>query len=174
VSDPQVADVNGDGLCDLSYLSGAEGNRRLTVLKGLPPVEWRRPGNWRPARDYDGDGLAELVAVRSGLLEARSGRDHHILWRLNVRSTYASTPLSMHLDVNGDGISDFVLMEGGQDEARFHETIAAISGKDGRRLWTAPDFGLTSGSTNSSGGGPTSAILTATADRRFSSPATST
>lgn len=159
VADPQVADINNDGIADLTYITGESGSQRMTVLRGATPVEWRRPANWFPARDYDGDHIADFLETRSegqtSIRVAHSGRDGRIVWQAKVRPAYIS-PLNpvLHLDCNHDGTSDMVLMEHCQDHSGSCQTVAAVSGKDGRRLWTAPPFGFESASAGSSGGGP--------------------
>ncbi len=161
VADPQVADVNSDGIPDLFHLAGAQGSRWLTVFKGLPPVEWRRPGDWQVAGDFDGDGVADFREWQTdefskSVLAARSGANGRILWQATVQPHTNSGPMRRMIDVgiDGDGVSDIVLLE---EVASGHgnvHAVSAFSGKDGRRLWTADDFGLMAGSTSSSGGGP--------------------
>ncbi|HEY2253314.1 MAG TPA: VCBS repeat-containing protein, partial [Planctomycetaceae bacterium] len=161
VADPQIADVNGDGIPDLFHLAATQGSRRLTVVKGAPPVDWRRTGDWQPASDYDGDGIPEFREWRTTensqtLLAARSGVDGRILWQSNIRPDTNSNPRRRIIDVddiNGDAIPDIVLLEQLSTRGDSH-AVSAFSGRDGHRLWTAGDFGLKSGSSGSSGGGP--------------------
>lgn len=158
VSEPQVADINSDGIPDLFYLAGPQGSRRLTVFKGSPPVDWRRPGNWQTAGDYDGDGIADFREWHTAetVLAARSGANGRILWQANIRPDTNSPAdrRSMDVDVDGDAAADIVLLEQISTERGNGTAVSAFSGKNGRRIWTAKDFGLQSGSTSSSGGGP--------------------
>ncbi|MFN0051920.1 MAG: protein kinase domain-containing protein [Planctomycetales bacterium] len=161
VSDPQVADFDSDGIPDLFHLAGSQGSRRLAVFKGVPPVDWRRSGDRQPADDYDGDGIPDFLEWRSDVssdtrLVAFSGATDRILWESTLQPDSNSSPQQRqtNVDVNGDEVADVVVLEHLTTNSGGRSAVSAISGKDGSRLWTAADFGLQSGSTSSSGGGP--------------------
>jgi hypothetical protein len=167
VADPKLADFNGDGLADIYYYyfqsssAGLENYRNLVALRGTPPEPWRQLGDWTPAQDFDGDGVAELVNWEG---RARSGNDGRILWHARAESSksyyhvggilrqegFLSPPLPQG-DLNGDGTPDLVAIEdvmrrnatGGYGAAKV---VSAYSGKDGCKLWTAEDNGMSSGS----------------------------
>ncbi len=158
VAEPQVADLNADGISDLYYLADSQGSRRLTVLKGSPPYDWRRSGDWKPGQDYDGDGQIDFLKLpahgdRTPKLAAVSGRDFRPLWQTELRPlSFDMAPL-VTSDVNGDGMFDVVSWDMFDSAHGNQNTISAISGKNGERLWKAREFGLQAGSTSSSGGG---------------------
>jgi serine/threonine protein kinase len=139
VGEVHVADINGDGMADLYHLSAALGSRRFVVFRGLPPTVWRRPGNWRPAKDYDGDGASDFLDMQRDGITARSGRDGRKLWQVKTPSVLGP----LHVDVDGDGVHDVVVVERTSEAWPNGDGVfAAYSGKDGRRLWTGPDIGL--------------------------------
>lgn len=161
VADPQVADINSDGIPDLFHLAGSQGRRRLTAFKGLPGALWRRPGNWQTAGDYDGDDIADFREWHTDefsktFLVARAGASGRILWQAPIRPDTNSRPENriLDVDVDGDEAPDVVLFEEISIEHGNKSAVSAFSGKNGRRLWTASDFGLQTGSTSASGGGP--------------------
>lgn len=153
IANPQLLDMDGDDLLDLYCLADTQGARRLTVLKGMPPSDWRRPGNWQPARDFDGDGIVDFLGLEGGNLGAMAGTDHHQLWRADALSVSVSPGFSViHMDVNGDQTSDIVMLAGYADEHRSRTGLMAISGRDGKQIWLSNLAGLNGGSQSSSGG----------------------
>ena len=149
IGEPQVADLNSDGLPDLFHLASSHGTRRLIAFKGLPPIEWRRPGNLRPGADYNGDGIVDFLEIGAGL-NARSGSDGRLLWHadINLPQYFPQAPL-LSVDVDGDGVADIVVLEGYTATVgdAFHSTmmsrvtVSAFSGKDGHQIWRGPDLG---------------------------------
>lgn len=162
VGNPECADLTGDGIPDIMYLTGAQGSQKLLAIRGALPAEWRRPGNWKPIPDVNGDAFADFVETKRSFqdwqpssLIAHSGRDGQILWRTEIRPPYSAGPDQiLHPDLNADGTPDLIFFEQGVQNPGSTQTVAAISGSDGKRLWTAPDFGMQNGSTSNSGGGP--------------------
>ncbi len=156
IGNVQVADINSDGLPDLFHLASSQGARRLVVFKGLPPLDWRRPGNLRAGGDYDGDGIVDYLEVGAGLT-ARSGSDGRLLWHANVSMDdyYPRTPL-LSVDVDGDGVADVVVLERYfASIGNSRVTVSAFSGKDGHLIWRGPDFGpLNLSGSSGWGGGP--------------------
>jgi hypothetical protein len=170
----EVADFNGDGIADLFYWKFLNaiyqygfGAAKLAVIPGALPEPWRRFGTWTAAQDFDGDGFTDLLALGDADLAARSGRDGHRLWQpqktgavspSNLRQAFISPPVPDG-GLDGDGHPDIVRF----DEVRkvdpdgrsrgSYPTVSAFSGKDGHRLWTAPDFGMNSTGSSGSGGG---------------------
>lgn len=157
---PQVADFNGDGIPDLCYTIAPQGAPRLVGLAGRAPEPWRKFDVWQPAEDFDGDGFTDLVQSGNQHVTAVSGRDGRALWQSSVRYTswtelnklFVAPPMP-YGDLDGDGVPDIVRFDGGGtrqlEDTRSYtnfDTLAAFSGKDGHRLWTADDFGFSSGS----------------------------
>ncbi|MCY3017972.1 MAG: protein kinase [Planctomycetota bacterium] len=156
------ADLNRDGIQDLVF-RGPE-PQELCAIRGMPPLVWQRLGDWRPTQDFDGDGIADLV--RSGYsLAAVSGNDGHVLWQSDVgsgsgdklplpRPTVGRVGNSPYGDLDGDGTPDF-LEVGGQvhprgswDSAWYNFELHAVSGKTGRRIWSAEDLRVERGDDN--------------------------
>ena len=145
---PEVFDVNGDGLLDLvgfdlPMLAQRGGEGRLRAIKGLPPTAWRTIGRDFVRRDsdrgqdYNGDGYGDLFSSDDG--SAISGRDGSVLWKNDslIGAHVVSNPLP-DADLDGDGTPDLLAMP-----AKFFELstktakVVAASGRDGRTLWTA-------------------------------------
>jgi outer membrane protein assembly factor BamB len=165
VANPECIDLTGDGIPDTTYHSGTAGSQKLLTIRGTLPAEWRRPANWKPIPDVTGDGLPDFVETPRPpqdrppptrvALVAHSGRDGQVLWGTEIRPEYRAGPDQiLHRDLNADGTPDLIFFEQRMQDLRSTPTVAAISGSDGERLWTAPDFGMQSSSTSSSGGGP--------------------
>jgi hypothetical protein len=161
VSNPECDDLTGDGIPDLFYLTGNPGQRKLTTLRGILPPEWRRPGNWNVAPDFDGDRQPDFLETVSpefpNSLVARSGNGGHVLWRSRIRTASSNQPEQvLYSDLNGDGSADLIFVDLIEKHPGSVPTLAAVSGKDGKRIWMAPDFGMQNGATSSSGSGPQS------------------
>jgi outer membrane protein assembly factor BamB len=147
VADPRVADVNGDGMPDLYHIAASPGSRRFVVFRGIPPHLWRRPGNWQPAPDYDGDGINDFLELRYNARAlrptARSGTDGRVLWQAETNALVGP----LHIEVDGDGVSDLIVGENFHEVVpnsggREHTVFKAFSGKDGRLLWTGQHVGI--------------------------------
>ncbi|MEI8379541.1 MAG: protein kinase [Planctomycetota bacterium] len=160
VTNPQVADINSDGIPDIWYMSKSQDARRMTVLQGMPPVNWRRPGIWRPASDFDADGTADFLEFRPKHLAGRSGIDGHVVWEVEVSG---QRPVHSLIDLNGDGVDDVVVMENQSRRIatsltsasyESHTVLTGFSGKTGERIWTSQDCGLNDGSSSQRGGYP--------------------
>ena len=120
--------------------------------------------------DFDGDGIGDALAspVRSPVkndeagsrtVVARSGRDGHVLWKTATESPalwggttpwtqyYLSTFPMPEGDLDGDGTCD-VIVKGQSLDPFAKATRAAkiplqlLSGRTGRRLWSAGDLAL--------------------------------
>jgi serine/threonine protein kinase len=162
VSNSTVSDMNSDGILDLSYLATSQGNRHFTVLKGLPCVEWQSPGEWQAAADYDADGMTDFLKFQvpnassewePSYLEARSGRDQRTLWRSNIQRTVTTPATLVDVDVDDDGVSDVVTIAWYPAPDGNKYASCAVSGKNGKRLWSGTEIGTNIGSESCSGGG---------------------
>lgn len=157
---PRIADLNGDGIGDLVSIGpietrfGEGQTRRVTALGGGPPEAWRRLGDWRPAQDYDGDGLAEWVAAGTAsravenLVSGRDGRplrQDSVEWTMrnvNVEHESSWTPPLPQGDLDGDGVADLLISAGFtnfplQSPDTVPLPLQALSGRTGRKLWSA-------------------------------------
>ena len=104
LTNPEVADFDGDGLTDL----WGEADGQVCAFRGEPPEAWRtlgsfsRAGGWpasadgtfRPTADFDGDGIGDTLSdnstapspstsqpIGSRTMIARSGADGRVLWK---------------------------------------------------------------------------------------------
>ncbi len=146
----QVADLDGDGIDDLVFR--APNQDKLCAIRGTLPEMWRRLGDWQPAEDFDGDGVPDLLngpAERStDGTTAISGQDGHVLWRSEEPyGKHVSLPPACN-DLDGDGTPDFLAVggrngqsriEGRADGVRVPIELHAISGRTGKRIWSAED-----------------------------------
>jgi outer membrane protein assembly factor BamB/predicted Ser/Thr protein kinase len=167
--DPQVADLDGDGIPDLYVRRGGDVHfqgGKIDFLRGGLPEAWRRLGIWEAAQDFDGDGITDLVNFHNGRITAVSGRDGRKLWQANgedqaapyIASLKSSNspvrgivgkgivvpPLPLG-DLDGDGTPDLLVLPiGGQgrldkDYERVVLPVRALSGRTGELLWRAED-----------------------------------
>jgi hypothetical protein len=162
---PEVVDLDGDGIADLLCFRPDrrevfEGSGRLQAIRGRSPEAWRRLGGaWEPAQDFAGEGVPALITAANELrgsanplqqIRAISGRDGRLLWvhespRSVARGSgerLSVAPLP-HGDLDGDGVPDVLsvhpvdpVLDRKGNVLRF-TPLEALSGKTGRRLWTA-------------------------------------
>lgn len=159
VAEVTPADLDSDGIADLFYTVYPQGAARHLAVRGAPPAAWRRLGLWRAGGDYDGDGFTDLFAGQSANLAVRSGRDGRKLWQSTdeIEDRDLSLALSGPAgDLDRDGAPDFIGRVRDWERGSGHyrqqvSKLAAISGKDGRRIWTAGDFEWSNGGGSSSG-----------------------
>src|SRR5690606_8579008 len=127
---------------------------KLHAVRGVAKAPWRRLGALGdPLADLDGDGVTDLVrSWGDGTLVATSGATGKQLWQeRSIRATSelvvrAAGPTAIgrrrappESDFDGDGIVDLVVCE--QTTGVYPEPpLHAISGKTGRRLWTADEI----------------------------------
>jgi len=117
--DPQIADLDGDGIKDLCALdsdtsrhsSPGDDHGKLFAIRGMLPEAWRRLGDWQPAEDLDADGIADLVNGNIGgsfhkprRRTAVSGRDGRLLWQSTTQFRVISGRVGPggHPGSNGD------------------------------------------------------------------------
>jgi serine/threonine protein kinase len=100
----------------------------LSAASGrLAHVITKSPASWVTPVDLDGDGIPDLVGARQGLLEIIRGGPPEEWRRLGKFVPVA--------DLDGDGVPDLVAGAGQQ-------RAMAISGRDGRMLWTSEVQGV--------------------------------
>lgn len=144
--DIRAADLNGDGIDDLYsfHPDGADqfdGGGTLTAIKGRPAEEWKRIGGpWAAARDFDSDGVPDLLRAE-GELTAISGRDGRVLWHSNVHAQSFKCPPLPAGDLDGDGVPDVLCVDASGSGVYVNGggiwPLQALSGKTGRRIWTS-------------------------------------
>jgi tRNA A-37 threonylcarbamoyl transferase component Bud32 len=152
-----IANLDNDGLADLwgtEKSTEISGPRTLRIFRGEAPIAWRRMEKYSPVLDLNGDEISDLLGTPQGSspeVTAISGEDGQVLWRTNVnpspgedspRHNYSLFSVAGPLgDLNGDGLNDLVAFQ-----ARFNDPnngcvsrlpLVAVSGKTGKRIWTA-------------------------------------
>lgn len=156
ITSMRPADMDGDGVPDLLMYNShtphsSDNGGVLHCLRGVQSEAWAQLGDrGEPQCDFDGDGIRDLIAGwPDSALEATSGSSGKTLWRTEINSDYrefqtrsaAANPDAVG-DLDGDGIGDLL---GWTFVSRYREKAQpffAISGKTGRRLWTAQDIGV--------------------------------
>lgn len=150
------ADIDGDGTQDLLVYdskthSALDLGGTVHCLRGVANERWARLGDkGDPVADFDGDGTRDLlVGYPSDTLTATSGATGEILWRSQVsdnRRPYqvrsAATRQGSSADLDGDGIGDLLGWTHVSHYYRRGEPFFAVSGKTGKKLWTAPDISV--------------------------------
>jgi serine/threonine protein kinase/outer membrane protein assembly factor BamB len=144
LSEPFIDDLNGDGTKDLVVFEPTERRildqgGRLSTFVGASPQPWRAIGRMlQSADDFDGDGRDDLLPARdhSGPRAAISGQTGRLLWeRRDNEDSKMYQPL--HADFNGDGVADFVGIDGPRANSGPTSPLRLYSGKTGQLLWNA-------------------------------------
>jgi hypothetical protein len=166
---PKPADLDGDGLRDL--WGSAEG--KLRAIRGETPEAWRVLGPFDPAGDLDGDGVPDVLsrgrsdekdakeqAAVGPTAVARSGSDGRVLWRrpLDPSSFHQFTTFPLlGGDLDGDGAPEVVVKSGPRSPGwndgppSFTGPLEVLSGRSGRRLWSAETLLMDPGSARDKG-----------------------
>ena len=151
---PEVADLDGDGLAELFWERG----KQWHVVAGSPAESWRwlppsqacreacptrRAGGSR-AQDVDIDGIPDLLNAGSGRTAVISGRTGTLLWPWPVAgegSTAVFRP-PPEGDLDGDGRPDVLRVYGSSLPRVMGKRylLEALSGANGRPLWGAADL----------------------------------
>ena len=171
-SSPSLIDLDGDGALDIVYGTGVDRLRPrdgrwvlgtepkiagyVTAVSGKTnAVLWRAPHAGEAFTTprfagLNGDDVPDVImGGRQGSMSALSGRDGALLWRVDP-ARIAVTPVLYNFftpaviaDANGDGITDLVVMYGGNDtrlpgEPRDPGFAVVLSGADGGVLAVHP------------------------------------
>ncbi len=154
--DAATADFNGDGIPDLYGLRFEESiiagkwmtdvpdmwllPSKLHVMRGSPPENWRRLGNWLPAkkpfdrdRPWEGGSVGYVAPAPHPTYDFRSLGDFASLADLDGDGIPDRLVFSPGLQSAGTGWSPAELAKEGIVDA----SLRAYSGKDGTELWKA-------------------------------------
>jgi outer membrane protein assembly factor BamB len=142
-------DFDGDGLLDLHGYRpkefnprGTPGPGKLHVFRGSAPEAFRKLGDWTVAADFDGDGRRDLLRADA----AASSRGGGELWRSDaLPKPNDRGRLPPHVargvpDLDGDGVPDLVVWQPQGPGTASTAPLRAVSGKDGRLLWSFADL----------------------------------
>jgi outer membrane protein assembly factor BamB len=160
-----AADFDGDGFTDLAGIeedvltarSGKDGRLLWRAKKGWRDSPMQTP---RPAGDFDGDGVSDVLATvdvwrevqprgftSKRLPAAFSGKDGHLLWTAEELDIFSgslgvsganwsfSYPLLDWGDLDRDGREEVFAIH---SQSGGPPRLSAVSGRDGRVLWTTP------------------------------------
>jgi Protein kinase domain len=156
------ADLSGDGLPELWGTAADRANPstvRRVVAFGRPAEVWKRLGRWQLGRDYDADGVPDLVgpeASRHNEVDAISGRDGHVLWKAAPGQSgqkivitsdapeFRYVPFPEKLgDLDGDGAPEVAVTREQTSRAvrngRLTVGLGVCSGRTGKILWENPE-----------------------------------
>ncbi len=155
------ADIDGDSVPELwgtLTFAATPDTIRPVVVSGLQAESWKRLGRWEIGRDYNRDGVPDLVgpaSTRHTEVDAISGRDASIIWATKPDlsgvtnwgdgggSLYHFTPLPEKIgDFDGDGVPDVALTRerriDAQSNGRLTIGLGVCSGRTGAMLWEGP------------------------------------
>jgi hypothetical protein len=155
------ADIDGDGIPELwgtSTYAATPDAIRPVVVSGLSPEVWKRMGQWEVGRDYNRDGVPDLVgpaSTRHNEVAAISGRDGSVIWATKPDlsgvtnwgdgggSLYHVTPLPEKIgDLDGDGVPEIALTRERRNDAQGNGMLTiglgVCSGRTGTMLWDGP------------------------------------
>jgi len=155
----QMTDVNGDGRADLIYEDGSR-NYRVILSNGsrfLPETVWgiRTQGyissspTFRMA-DVNGDGLPDIVYDSDNggsyirvLLNTGSGFQTDANWGKRQKGYNASAGSFQMVDMNGDGLADFIY-QNGSDVHVLLSTGIGFRSDDATAIWGKQTSGYSS------------------------------
>ncbi|QDV25264.1 serine/threonine protein kinase [Aureliella helgolandensis] len=152
----QAADMDGDGVEDLlvynSNVSQSLTNGGfLHCLRGVRLEPWAVLGDrGEPLSDCNGDGVRDLISGwPNAAVEATSGSSGKRLWRTEINSDWrefqvrsAAAKSGAPGDLDGDGICDLLGWTYGSHYQEKDRPFFALSGKTGKRLWTANEIAV--------------------------------
>jgi len=135
IAAPLTADLDQDGILDvLVQPHVADLDCELQAVRGGPPELWRRLESCLPIPDVDADGVEDLLRLDGVVRTACfSGRTAELLWQTDYDGRQAGPQAAPGGDLDGDGTPDVLHYGLGVQEEPMH----AISGRTGRRLWSA-------------------------------------
>lgn len=140
----RLADVDGDGLEELLSFrptDGLDNGGTLDVIRHSTSEAWRRIGDtdWQSADDLNQDDYPDLIQTANGYVQAISGRDGASLWKQRLPTSHHEPAVALlGRDLNGDKIPDMMTVPKGRSASgRAYAPFHAISGRNGRLLWTA-------------------------------------
>jgi hypothetical protein len=142
-----VGDVDGDGIDDLAFMGrrASSGTLLVQLVSGrdgsrLSEVDTRITSeglglSTLPQRDFDGDGLPEVLFCSRGVLQLRSGASLELLRSIDTPNLVpggGSRGVALVGDVDADGLGDLALAN--PDES-FCGSVCVLSWRTGRMLW---------------------------------------
>lgn len=155
-----LGDTDGDGVNDYAVgtvgfnssaadrfdiYSGATGTVRLTILEQDDQSDFGHAVT--SAGDLDGDGIQDLLvgapnsnenATGNGSAYVASGADGSVLWSKVATSSFdrMGTAVATLDDVNGDGVQDFAISNGGENvPPSWGGIVRVYSGADASELY---------------------------------------
>ncbi|XZE22494.1 protein kinase domain-containing protein [Pirellulaceae bacterium SH449] len=152
-------DLDGDGLQELLLLRSRSATRcdfggELACLRGSGRQAWKRCGDLgEPIADMDGDGILDFVrSWGDGTLLANSGATGLPLWRnrpvpavnslqiIPLTRRDSSVGIRAHqneiVDLDGDGVGDFVAIDHLTGGRGLDPILHAVSGRTGKLIWS--------------------------------------
>lgn len=163
VTEMDSGDLDADGILDLLLFSRkttrslSEGGT-LTAVRGNGDQAWRKIADtsFVAVGDLDRDGVRDVVTEQSRTsFEAFSGATGKKLWHMQFRRQ-APTALkamgaqqlsgdrsldSEDQDLNGDGVTDLILVSQRGNTQLRRPLLTALSGRDGKAIWDSEAVG---------------------------------
>ncbi len=149
IRDVAITDADYNGVSDIGKeptdRSGPVAGKDAQVISGSPLERWRRIGTCHAGDDYDGDGMADCLAMatpdssgNSRPYAAISSADGRPLWHFEPKLMQLVNPrfIPLRADINDDATPDLLAIINGRDDG----PVIAISGRDGQQLWTTREL----------------------------------
>ncbi len=148
---PTIGDLDADGLPEIGVATAeaytayeADG----TVLWSVPVSDWSSSSTGAAFFDFDGDGGLEVVYADETALWILDGRSGDVRLQDDAHSSRTLHELPVVVDVDGDGLTEIVVPNGGTHSDAEATGLYVLGSADGswatnRRVWNQHAYSVT-------------------------------